>query len=56
MTITELFLTYLSGREVYQFDGESWEETQSLGWSGLESGNRAIAVDLATSGFGEFCN
>jgi len=50
---------YNAKLEVFQFDGEKWEETQKLGWRGLDDryqGNRAIAVDLATSGFDQFCN
>jgi len=44
---------------VHEFDGEKWEETQQVRFSSLDDrykGNRAVAVDLATSGFEEFCN
>jgi len=43
----------------YEFDGEKWEEVHKEGYNGLDDryrGNRAIAVDLATSGFNDFCN
>ena len=43
---------------MHEFDGEKWEETQKVRISGLDDrykGNRAVAVDLATSGFDEFC-
>jgi len=43
---------------VHEFDGEKWEETQKVRISGLDDrykGNRAVAVDLATSGFDKFC-
>ena len=43
----------------YEFDGEKWEEIHKERYDGLDDryrGNRAIAVDLATSGFNEFCN
>jgi len=42
--------------EVFEFDGNRWEETQKLGWRDELQGHRAIAVDLATSGFDEFCD
>ena len=44
---------------MHEFDGEKWEETQQVRFSSLDDrykGNRAVAVDLATSGFDEFCN
>jgi len=50
---------YDANLEVFQFDGEKWEETQKFRWWRLDDryqGNRAIAVDLATSGFDQFCN
>ena len=68
MTILELFLNFVAvgdgkrynaNLEVFQFDGEIWKETQKLGWRGLDDryqGNRAIAVDLATSRFDQFCD
>merc|ERR1711872_607395 len=43
----------------YEFDGEKWEEIHKERYDRLDDryrGNRAIAVDLATSGFNEFCN
>ena len=68
MTNTELFLKFVTvgdgkeydgNLEVFQFDGEKWEETQKFRWWRLDDryqGNRAIAVDLATSGFDQFCD
>ena len=44
---------------MHEFDGEKWEETQKVWFSDLDDrkrGNRAVVVDLATSGFDEFCN
>ena len=43
---------------MHEFDGEKWDETQKVRISGLDDcymGNRAVAVDLARSGFDEFC-
>ena len=64
MTIVESFLNCVAvsdGRrygarlEVFEFDGNRWEEAQKLGLRDELQGHRAIAVDLATSGFDEFC-
>ena len=44
---------------MHEFDGERWEETQKVRISGLDDrymGNKAVAVDLKTSGFDAFCN
>ena len=44
---------------VFEFDGENWEETQKVRINRLDdryNGQKAVAVDLATSGFNEFCN
>ena len=41
-----------------EFDGVKWEETQKVRVRGLDDrykGYRAVAFDLATSGFDEFC-
>jgi len=43
----------------YEFDGEKWEEIHKERYNRLDDryrGNQAIAVDLATSGFDQFCN
>jgi len=43
---------------VFEFDGENWEETQKVEIIFLDDryqGQKAVAVDLATSGFDEFC-
>ena len=43
---------------MFEFDGENWEEIEKIRYSGLDdryAGNRAVAVDLAKSGFDEFC-
>ena len=42
-----------------EFDGGKWEETQKVRLNGLDDrykGQKAVAVDLATSKFNEFCN
>ena len=47
-----------SEASVFEFDGKDWTETlkESYDYMGGNSrGNRAIAVDLKTSGFDEFC-
>jgi len=44
---------------VLEFDGGKWEETQKVRFSRLDDrykGQKAVAVDLATSKFNEFCN
>ena len=45
---------------VYEFDGDDWNEIHKEKNVDLSSdryyGNQAVAVDLATSGFDEFCN
>ena len=42
-----------------EFDGKDWTETMKESYSQMKDnsrGNRAIAVDLQSSGFDEFCN
>ena len=44
---------------LFQFDGEEWEEIQKVKYDWLRdpyNGFSAVAVDLATYGFDEFCH
>ena len=44
--------------QLMEFDGDKWEETQKVHVRELDDrykGSRAVAFDLATSGFDEFC-
>jgi len=48
-----------SEASVLEFDGKDWTETLKESYNGMKDnsqGNRAIAVDLQTSGFDEFCD
>ena len=48
-----------SEASVLEFDGKDWTETLKESYNGMKDnsqGNRAIAVNLQTSGFDEFCD
>jgi len=48
-----------SEASVLEFDGKDWTETMKESYSQMKDnsrGNRAIAVDLQSSGYDEFCN